>query len=268
MITKNSRATFGAALLVAGMASFAPLTAQAQGSDADRIAELEARILVLEARPVLNKDTIRDILVANPSILMEAAEAYKANQIVAQQKASIQQVAQMHQLIFEEPAYTVAGNPNGSKVLVEFFDYQCGYCRAAVPLLKEMAAADPELRIIIREYPILGEASVYAARAALAAGLQGKYVEMHEALVEVSKPLDEVAIRKAGEIAGVDIEKMFADMESKEVADKLGFETRLGQALNIKGTPSFAYPKAGVLQGLGDIERLKSFMLLAEKGLE
>lgn len=131
----------------------------------------------------------------------------------------------------------IIGNPNGSKTIVEFTDYACGYCRQTAPELAAMVAADPELKIVIREWPIF-PGSENSARMALAAAKQGKYRAFHDALFAKGPPTTET-IRAAATEAGLDMERAQADGMSPEVTQELMQNMQLAQAYGFSGTPSF-----------------------------
>src|SRR5690606_24366252 len=128
-------------------------------------------------------EAVRAALLAKPEIFAEAAQAYQAKQERDAQAAILPKIKQFEDELFNSDSPFI-GNPNGSKVVVEFLDYQCGYCRAAHEPSKQMVKADGDLKVILKDLPVLGPLSGVAARAAGAAKLQGKYVEFHNALME------------------------------------------------------------------------------------
>ncbi len=130
------------------------------------------------------------------------------------------------------------GNLEGDVVIVEFFDYQCGYCRRVFGPLMEVVADDGNVKVLVREYPIFGEASVNAAKAALAAHKQGKYEAFHRALIGIGRA-DPAAIETAAFDAGVDLDRMLTDMEGPDIALELARNRKLAQAIALRGTPSF-----------------------------
>jgi protein-disulfide isomerase len=130
------------------------------------------------------------------------------------------------------------GNPDGDVTLVEFFDYRCGYCRAMVDSINELVASDPDVRVVMKEFPILGPESLLAAKAALAADRQGAYAAMHFALMAEDR-IDEAAIRRLAAANDLDVDRLMADMESEPVRAHIQDNIRLAQSLGISGTPSF-----------------------------
>jgi protein-disulfide isomerase len=216
--------------------------------------------------PVVSRDidpeALLAVLVQHPGILVAAAHAVQEQQEEAGRLASVASVSKNAAAIFPADAPFI-GNPGGRKVVAEFFDYQCGFCRMAEPLLRKAVERDPELKIVFRDLPIEGASSVLAARAAAAAGLQGRYLAMHDALMRQPVPLDRDRIAAAAAAAGLDAERMRRDMDAedgpvaaalKAVRDVSGL-----QELGIAATPTFAAAGAGILKGFGSEERFRQF---------
>lgn len=133
----------------------------------------------------------------------------------------------------------VAGNPKGHITVVEFFDYNCGYCRMMYPKFQDLIQSDNNLRVLFREYPVLSPSSVLPAKAALAAQRQGKYQAMHNAMMEAHMPLNQSEIVKLGKSVGLDTDKLLQDMNDPAIAKQLETTVALGQAMNIQGVPTF-----------------------------
>ena len=131
------------------------------------------------------------------------------------------------------------GNADGDVTMIEFFDYQCGYCRAVFAPLMETVADDGGVRLVVKELPVLGEASVIAARAALAAHRMGKYPQFHRALVERRGRIDESALREAARIAELNWEQLQSNMNSGEIETELARNNALANILGVRGTPAF-----------------------------
>ncbi|PHQ81644.1 MAG: hypothetical protein COB65_09965 [Thalassobium sp.] len=199
-----------------------PFGALAQTLDEDRVKEL-----VLEA--------IRE----NPQIVIEAVEILQQREASAQAQLQAQTLTDQRMLLEQDPNAPVLGNPEGDVTVVEFFDYNCPYCRQAMPEVQGMLDADPNVRLVYREWPILGEGSVFAARAALASRNQGKYEEFHWAMMGMTGRAEEASVMRIANEVGLDIDQLLADMESPEVNAHLEESMRLSQALGFNGTPSF-----------------------------
>ena len=131
------------------------------------------------------------------------------------------------------------GNPDGDVTVIEFFDYNCPYCRKAGQTVQELLASDANVRVIYREWPILGEDSVFASRAALAARAQGKYEEFHWALMNGEGRASEASILKLARHLDLDVEKLQADMTSPAVEAHIAQSSALARTLGFTGTPAF-----------------------------
>jgi protein-disulfide isomerase len=153
--------------------------------------------------------------------------------------ASADIIAAQRQLLERDSNAPVLANPDGDVTIVEFFDYNCPYCRRAVPAVEGLIEADPGIRLVYREWPILGEGSVFAARAALAARQQGFYEEFHWALMGMNGRAEERSVLRIAEEVGLDIDQLRADMEAPEVAEHIETSIRLADLLGITGTPTF-----------------------------
>lgn len=185
------------------------------------------------------KALVAETLRENPELVLEALQALDARQAEAQAAAAAATLANERPVLERDPNAPVLGNPDGDVTVVEFFDYNCPYCKRAMPEVDALLAEDGNIRLVLREWPILSEGSAFAARAALASRKQGKYVEMHNALMGMRGKVEaETVLRVAGEI-GLDIEKLKADMKSPEVEEHIATSVRLAAALGINGTPSF-----------------------------
>lgn len=210
--------------LVAALAAFAlaPI-----GAIAGDLAEDRVRELVLE--------TIRQ----NPEIVLEAVAILEQRQAEAQAVAQADVLSSQRQLLERDPNAPVLGNPDGDVTVVEFFDYNCPYCRRVKPEVKAMIEADQNIRLVYREWPILGDGSVFASRATLAARAQGKYEEFHWAMMELKGRANEASVLRVAQEVGLDIEKLREDMEAPEVQEHIDTSMRLTRALGFNGTPSF-----------------------------
>jgi protein-disulfide isomerase len=187
---------------------------------------------------------IRDYLVKHPEVIKEAMEELERRQAVEAQAATKRKISERAEEIFRSSGDLVLGNPKGKVTVVEFFDYNCGYCKRAIPEVEKLIHSDKEVRVVIKEFPILGPGSVFAAKAALASRSQGKYNEFHQALTDFDGVKDETRVMQVAEQVGLDLEKLKTDMESKAVTDVIGRNYSLAESLSINGTPSFIIDEA------------------------
>jgi len=229
-------------MIVMALSLALPLQAAAQDISEDRVREL-----VLE--------TIRE----NPEIVMEAVAILEARQAEAQAASQAEVLSRERDTLERDPNAPVLGNPEGDVTVVEFFDYNCPYCRRAKPEIEALLAADPDVRLVYREWPILGEGSVFATRAALAAREQGLYEDFHWALMGMSGRAEESSVLRIAEDIGLDIAQLRRDMEAPEIDAHIETSMRLAQAFGITGTPSFVVGDA-LVPGVVDAEQLQTLV--------
>jgi len=187
---------------------------------------------------------IHDYLLKNPQILEEVAAKLQAQGEEQAKQQTRKAVDQYSNALFYSPGSPVLGNPKGSVTLVEFFDYQCPYCKRVTPMLTKLISTNPNLRVVLKEFPIFGETSDYASRAALAALLQNKYLPMHNALMQIKGHFSNTEqILAAAKAAGLDVDKLQKDMAKPEVFQELKTNMALANALGINATPAFIIAK-------------------------
>ena len=200
---------------------------------------------------------VRAYLLKNPEVIVDAMKGLQARQRAAQLGDAQTILESRADEVFRDPESPVGGNRNGDVTLVEFFDYNCPYCRRVAPAMLGAEAADPQLRIVYKEFPILGPDSVFAARAALAARKQDRYVAFHKALMKVNGRVDEdTAMRVAAEV-GLDTDRLRADMQAPAIGAAIDRNLQLARALRITGTPSFAIGDQ-IIRGLRDLKTLQA----------
>ena len=182
---------------------------------------------------------VRDYLIRNPEVIVEALQEMRRRDEAAKLAATEKAVEESRDALLRNAADPVGGNRQGSTTVVEFFDYNCGWCKRAYPHMLAAVKADGNIRIVFKEYPILAPSSRLAARAALAAAKQGKYREMHDRLMRHRGALDEAKIMAIAARAGLDIAKLKADMGAREIAAAIEANLALAGRLGIRGTPAF-----------------------------
>ena len=178
-----------------------------------------------------------EAILEKPEILIEALSILQERENVALAEAQTDALSELRD-DFEQNA-PIFGNLDGSVTLVEFFDYNCGYCRRAAPEVKAVLEASKDVRIIYREFPILGPGSEIAARASLASRNQGKYQQFHEAMMALNAQAVEASVMKIAGDVGLDLEVLKTDMQSDLVNEHIAASLRLAEALGITGTPTF-----------------------------
>ncbi|WP_162140971.1 DsbA family protein [Fodinicurvata sediminis] len=202
---------------------------------------------------------VENYIMENPEIILRALEVLETRQQEEASQARRQAVQEHSAALFESETAPVLGNPDGKLTLVEFFDYQCGYCKQASPGLQQLLERNDEVRLVMMEFPILGEASMKAARAALAARAQDRYEELHWALMSHRGQLDESAIMDIAAEAGLDTERLRTDMGSSRIDEELRNNYRLAENLSINSTPTFVTPSA-VIPGALPPDRLEALL--------
>ncbi|WBH17521.1 DsbA family protein [Sphingomonas radiodurans] len=192
---------------------------------------------------------VRDYVLANPELIPQAMQKL-------QERESARAIGGDRGQI--ETAYkgAVLGNPQGDVTLVEFFDYNCGYCRASLPVIRQLVAADPNLRVVFRELPILSDESRDAARASLAAAAQGKFSTFHEALYAAG-PVSATTIAATAKTSGVDLTNLPDDADT-EIASNLALAGKIG----ITGTPTWVIGDK-VLAGAQPLDKLQEAIATA-----
>ncbi len=195
----------------------------------------------------------------NPQIILEAVQILETEQANAQAQAQTQVLQDERDVLERDPNAPVLGNPDGDVTVVEFFDYNCPFCRRAMPEVQGLLDGDKNVRLVYREWPILGEGSVFAARAALASREQGKYEEFHWALMGMQERAEEDSIMRIAAEIGLDVEKLRADMEAPEVEEHIATSNRLSQGLGFNGTPSFVIGD-NLVPGIIEEEELRSLV--------
>lgn len=218
-----------AALCVATAMSIAPLQAQ------------ETTGLDAEGRDALRAE-IRAYLLENPEVLLEAMDILESRQAAAQAEADEQLVADLAPAILEDGRSWEGGNPEGDVTLVEFIDYRCGYCRKAHDEVAELIEGDGNIRFIVKEFPILGQASLLSSRFAIATRLEAgndAYKRAHDALITMRPEPTEESLRDLASLLGLDADSVIARMEDPEVVAELRANRDLAEQLAIQGTPTF-----------------------------
>lgn len=194
---------------------------------------------------------IREYLVKNPEVIIEALQELERRRNAAKSAEVANFINLSHGTIFRAKGSPVGGNPDGDVTLVEFFDYNCPYCKKVTPGLFGMLKKDGKTRLVYKEFPILGEASVYAAKAALAVARRSPelYERFHVALLGTRGGLSESSILAAAKKVGVNVDRMKSDMNAPEIQKEIDQNKAIAGRLGISGTPAFVVGNK-VLNGL------------------
>lgn len=211
------------------------------------------------------ENRVRAYLLAHPEVIVEALQELDRRQQAATEAQRQQTIAERREELTGSRADPVAGNPDGAVTVVEFFDYRCPYCKAIAKDVIATLQAEGDVRIVFKEFPILGPDSEFAARAALAADRQGKYLPFHQALMEHKGQLDEEIVHGIADEVGLDLERLRKDMAAPEIAEAISRNIALANALAIGGTPAFIVGDM-LVPGAIDMKTLRDLVAKARSG--
>ena len=183
-------------------------------------------------------EAVRAYLLENPQVIVEAMDEYQANQQEIEARKFEQTLSEKIDVL-HDPSAPFAGNPDGEIVIVEFFDYNCGYCKRAIGDIQTIIEKEKDVKIIFKEMPILSESSLDAARYAMAAHKQGKYFEYHTELMNFRGTKNAESLEKIAADLGLDVEQMRKDADSEEIRNEIKASLELSRDLGIRGTPAF-----------------------------
>ncbi|GIX14971.1 MAG: DSBA oxidoreductase [Paracoccaceae bacterium] len=223
-----------------------------------------------EIAPGLERDAfraeVRAYLLENPEVILEAIRILEQRRKLAEATAELDLVRAHAEELRNDGYSHVAGNPDGSLTVVEFFDYRCGYCKRAHPDVKTLIRTNPDIRFVMKEFPILGPESLTAARAAMAALRQGGkiYEDFSDRLMSFGGALTDAVIDRLAERSGVDVARMRADMDSPEITAELERTRKLAEALRIGGTPTFVIGDK-IVRGFVPLDEMTRVVELARR---
>jgi len=209
---------------------------------------------------------VKAYLLAHPEVVVDALGEFEKRQKMAETEQAGQAIAENRAEILSDKGGGVAGNSKGNITLVEFFDYRCGYCKKARPIIAQLLKSDPQIRLVYKELPILGPDSLVASQAALAARTQGadKYLAFHDALMDTRGAIDENTIRTAARQVGLDVAKLTHDMTDPNIEETLKATHALASKLGITGTPSFIIGDT-LIPGFAELDQLVQIVADARK---
>ncbi len=213
------------------------LLAAASIASAEEPAAPKAGFDEAETRAI--EEIVKQYLLDHPEVLLQSLRSLEERERLAQIEAQRAAVLANADSLKRDPGSPVVGNPEGNVTVVEFFDYRCPYCKRVTADLMDTVEKDGSIRLVFKEFPILGPESVVASRAALAAGLQDRYRDFHIALMTMPGDLTEDRILSMAERMGLDVARLQADMQSEAVEEQLRANHGLARQLQINGTPAF-----------------------------
>jgi protein-disulfide isomerase len=232
---------FLAAAVVALLVFAAPQTARAAEFNATQRGEIEK--------------IVREYLIAHPEVLQEAMAELEKKQATLDAEKHKAAVKTHAQLLFSSPRQVNLGNPQGNVTFVEFFDYNCGYCKRAMEDMMALMKSDPKLRVVLKEFPVLGQGSMEAAQVAVAVNMQDKsgkkYLEFHQKLLMGRGQADRARAMAVARDIGMDMPRLEKDMNSAEAKATLQESFKLAEALGLNGTPSYVIGDQVVVGAVG-----------------
>ena len=214
---------------------------------------------------------IKNYLVSHPEVLEEAMTELSKRQAAEDDKKHEASVAENADAIYNSPHGVVLGNKNGDVTFVEFFDYNCGYCKRAMGDMLDLLKNDSKLKVVLKEFPVLSPGSVEAAQVAVAVRMQDpsgkKYLDFHQKLLGGHGPADRAHALAAAKDAGLDMARIEKDMQSAEVKATIEENFKLAEDMGMNGTPSYVIGKQVVVGAVG-LDGLKEKISVARCGKE
>ena len=198
---------------------------------------------------------IKEYLLAHPEVLQETMAELEKKQQVAEAEKARSAIKNHSDALFNSPRQVVLGNPQGDVTFVEFFDYNCGYCKRALSDMTTLLSNDPKLKVVLKEFPVLGPGSVEAAQVAVAVRMQDKggkkYLEFHQKLLGGRGQVDKAKALAVAKDVGLDMARLDKDMKSEEVSKTIEESMKLAEALGLNGTPSYVIGNDVVIGAVG-----------------
>src|SRR5499425_1932089 len=235
--------TFDIRTLVAATFALAALAtpASAQSFSPDQRGEIEK--------------IVREYLLSNPQLLQDVMAELEKRQAAAEVEKHRAAIKEHAGLIFDSPRQVTLGNPKGDVVFVELFDYNCGYCKRAMADMLDLMKADPQLKVVLKEFPVLSQGSVEAAQVAVAVRMQDptgkKYLDFHQKLLGGRGPADKARALAVAKDIGLDMAKLEKDMASPEAKATIEENFKLAEEMGMNGTPSYVIGKQIVVGAVG-----------------
>src|SRR5436305_3885141 len=212
---------------------------------------------------------VKNYLIAHPEVLEEAMTELNKRQAAAEAEKHEASITQNADAIFNSPRGVTLGNKDGDVTFVEFFDYNCGYCKRAMADMLDLLKSDPKLKVVLKEFPVLSQGSVEAAQVAVAARMQDptgkKYLDFHQKLLGGRGQADKARAMAAAKEAGLDIGRLEKDLASPEVRATLEENFKLADAMGMNGTPSYVIGNQVVIGAVG-LDNLREKIGIARCG--
>jgi len=244
--------------LAIALAAFAAAPARAQSFAPDQKSEIEK--------------IVREYLLSHPELLQEAMAELDRRQNAADAEKHLAAIKNNATAIFSSPRQVNLGNLQGDVVMVEFFDYNCAFCKRAMSDMLDLLKSDSKLKVVLKEFPVLGEGSVAAAQVAVAVRMQDRtggkrYLDFHQKLLGGRGAADKARALAVAKEVGFDMARIDKDLQSEEVKQTLEESFKLAEGLGLNGTPSYVFPSEVVVGAVG-LPALKGRVNVARCGKE
>jgi protein-disulfide isomerase len=211
---------------------------------------------------------VKNYLVQHPEAVQDALDALDKRQKQADAEKARATIVENKATLFNSTHQVVLGNPQGNVTMVEFFDYNCGFCKRALPDMVDLLKTNSDLKFVLKEFPVLGEGSVEAAHVAVAARMQDstgkKYIEFHQKLLGGRGPADKARALAVAKEVGFDMPRIEKDMDSDEVKKTIDEDMKLADALGVSGTPTYVVGDEVVVGAVG-LDELKAKLKAGQK---
>ncbi len=217
------------------------------------------------ASPDVADAAIERYIRAHPEVIEQSLQAMEAKREAEQKERQKVALKTKQDELLHDPLSPISGNPKGEITLVEFYDYRCGFCKKAASAVTELQKVDPRVRVVYKDFPILGEPSELAAKAALASYAQGKHQAFHEALLESHADMTKESLLKIAARVGLDTKRLEADMANPKWQSVIAKNRALARELGISGTPGFIVGNE-LVPGWLDLNGLKELIARVGQG--
>jgi protein-disulfide isomerase len=225
----NIRTPFSALLMLSGVLGFSPALSHAETLPTPSDPDFQQAV----------EQVVEQYLHTHPEVIEQSLRILQAKREAEERERTRQVIATKQAALLNDPDSPVSGNLEGDVTVVEFFDYRCGYCKHVAGTVTQLQQDDPNVRVVYKDYPILGEASELASRAALASKVQGKHLAFHEALLAFKEELNQDSILNIALEVGLDTAQLSKDMEAPRIHAMIERNRALARELGINGTPGF-----------------------------
>lgn len=206
---------------------------------AGRAADSDAAKGMSDSERAAIEAVVKEYLAKHPDEIVQSLQEMQKREQADAEAKSKNAVAGAKDKIYGDPDTPVGGNPKGSVTVVEFFDYQCGYCKMSETAIEKLLKEDKDVKFVYKNFPILGPMSTVAAKASLASARQGQFAKFHQALMNKKDHLNEEMIYQTAKDAGLDVEKLKKDMKDEAIEKMTQANIKLGAEVGVRGTPLF-----------------------------